>query len=120
MRHRFCKSFVLLAMALQVLNMSIDPVDSLTGVQDIAINEIESCVELIVEVVLDKQNGVQETDEADDSHDRHIPQVVYYACQQAIETEIPVVVVRTKHSTLKVDAFFSPTIPIISPPPKQS
>ena len=100
--------------------MSIDPVDRLTGVQDMAINEIESCVEFLLEVVLDKHNGIEETDEADDATDRHVSHIVYYVYQQPIETEICVVTVTTKHSALKVDPFFSPTIPINSPPPKHS
>jgi hypothetical protein len=120
LRHRFFK-LVLITIAFQVMNMSIDPVDRLIGAQDIAINEMESCVEFILEMVLDKQDAIEETDEPDDSTDRQVSQLILYISQNIIEAKARVCVGgTTKHSTLKVDRFYTHTIPINSPPPKHS
>lgn len=58
---------IIMIVTLQVVNISIDPADTNAGKEDLSINEIESCVELILEVCLKHSDAVRESDEHDDS-----------------------------------------------------
>jgi hypothetical protein len=45
-------TIVCLIVSLQLFNISFDPADTFCGPEDLSINEIESCVELVVEKVM--------------------------------------------------------------------
>jgi hypothetical protein len=121
LRHRFLKCFVLLAIAFQVMNMSIDPIDSHSGAQDIAINEIESCIELVLEVFMEKQNAIEETDETDESTDQNSTNTSFTCFSlvcQAIEFKGPWTQKSSDNVSKTIPSFFSPPLPVNSPPPK--
>jgi hypothetical protein len=121
LRHRLLKCFVLLTIAFQVMNISIDPIDSHSGAQDIAINEIESCIELVLEVFMEKQNAIEETDETDESTDQNSSNTV--TCFNLVSQTIEFKDAWTEQSVVKISkavpSFFSPPLPVSSPPPKQ-
>jgi hypothetical protein len=122
LRHRLLKCFVLLTIAFQVMNISIDPIDSHTGAQDIAINEIESCIELVLEVFMEKQNAIEETDETDESTDQNSSNTVtcFNLASQTIEFEGGWTEKSVVEISKAIPSFFSPTLPVSSPPPKQT
>lgn len=119
LRHRLAKSIVLVAIVLQVVNISIDPVDHLVGAQDIAINEIESCVEFVVEVLMDQPNAIGETDEPDDSSNRQTSFVAFIAlCPTVAEIAVPFTMSENISTAYCVSSFYPPSLSITSPPPK--
>lgn len=117
-RNGILSSAITVATTLQVVNISIDPIDRLIGASDIAVNEIESCVEFIVEVVLNKGDAIEETDEADNTdHRSQIIILFWSATRHVITEELPVD--STADNFAFVNSNFSSLTPsITSPPPK--
>jgi hypothetical protein len=121
LRKEFSKTVVVLAMTLQVINISIDPADQFTGAEDMAINEIESCVELVLEVVLDYHGAIDETDEADDSTQRHASNIILFTLKtSSLISEKPYRIVSVKNAYGYFSQFTSLSLPIVSPPPKHT
>lgn len=121
LRKEFSKTVVVLAMTLQVINISIDPADQFTGAEDMAINEIESCVELVLEVVLDYHGAIDETDEADDSTQRHASNIILFTLKTcSLISEKPYKIVSVKNACGYFSQFTSLSLPIVSPPPKHT
>ncbi len=118
-RQRVLRSFVLMAITFQLTNISVDPVDSLVGAEDVALNEIESCVELVLEVFMGKRDAIKETDEADNSPQKHRfgTMILFCAGQHTIShTDFSD---NTREGFMDyTSAFDSPLLAILSPPPK--
>lgn len=119
MRANATVTVVTLIVNLQILNVSVDPADHTYGYQDISINEVESCVELVLEHILKRDDAVTETNEHDGASGKPHVRVIYifndyYALLQ--------------NNTFKIlpQAMFgevllsltSPSLPIVAPPPK--
>lgn len=60
-------TFITMIVTLQLINISVDPADPGGSREDLSINEIESCVELILEVLLDKTDAIKESDDQDET-----------------------------------------------------
>lgn len=119
LRKEFSKTVIVLAMTLQVINISIDPADQFTGAEDMAINEIESCVELVLEVVLDYHGAIDETDEADDSRQRHASNIILFTLKTcSLISAKPYRIVSVSNAYEHFSQFTSLSLPIVSPPPK--
>ena len=117
-RNGILSSAITVATALQVINISIDPIDQLIGANDIAVNEIESCVEFIVEVVLDKHNAIEETDEADNTGHRSQIIILFWSTTRHVITEVLPVAPSADNFAFVNSDFSSLTLSITSPPPK--
>lgn len=109
-----------MVIAFQLMNMSVDPVDHLVGKDDLAINEIESCVELIVEVLMGKVNAIEETDEADEGGDKRVGVFVmlFSINPKLIEFNTPGSVDNIDQNSCYLSKNYSVPLSIISPPPK--
>jgi hypothetical protein len=116
------KSLVTIAwtmVALQLFNISFDPADQLYGTEDLSINDIESCVEMIVEEVLGHEDAIEEADEADEGQEKPGSTITLFSVFHAsISIERPSKRTRSHHSIFKNSSIESLSPPIISPPPK--
>lgn len=105
--------------AVQILNISIDPADRLFGKEDLSVNEIESCVELILEVLLDHHDAVQENDESDESPDRPGSKLTVFTVADiaTIQKNSILSIARRNylHATTHPESL---TLAIIPPPPR--
>lgn len=62
----------------QVVNMSIDAVDPSASFEDLTINEIETCAEFVLELVLDYDNVIGETHDHDHASGKPcIPHILF-------------------------------------------
>jgi hypothetical protein len=118
LRTKTLKTLFILFVAVQVMNICIDPIDHLTGAQDISINEIESCIEFVVEIVMGKDNAIHETDEADSDHFRHSSIILFFTISKPIVTEKTFTVCSSRTHSYFESNFDSLALPIISPPPR--
>jgi hypothetical protein len=106
-------------MAIQVMNLSIDAVDPSPHYEDLSVNEIESCLEFILEVVLDHSDAITETDDQD--HHTHKPGatlLLYSMSSDVAETEKSFLIIRTEKDFLDPSLFKSLNQTVTSPPPK--
>lgn len=62
-RNRFFMTFISWTVILQLFNTSIDPADPHYGPEDLTINDIESCVEFVLEIVLGHTDAIDEVDD---------------------------------------------------------
>jgi hypothetical protein len=119
LRNRMLRTLISLFIAVQLLNICIDPIDHFTGAQEISINEIESCIEFVLEVVMGNDNAVKESDEADDSSDKQAVTIVLFL---SIDRQLLSVgtsqIKQSKISEHYFSNFSSLAQPINSPPPK--
>jgi hypothetical protein len=118
-RKRSFFTIINVMVALQLFNSSIDAADPHFGSEDLTINDIESCVELVLEVILNREDAITETEEHDASSGKPRTAVFFFAIDQGelLEEKLPEVAAshRTNLSNLP---FKSLTPPILSPPPK--
>jgi hypothetical protein len=113
------RTLISLFIAVQLLNICIDPIDHFTGAQEIAINEIESCIEFVLEVVMGNDNAVKETDEADDSSDKQaVTIVLFLSIDRQLLSVSTSQIEQSKISEHYFSNFSSLALPINSPPPK--
>ena len=110
---------VTLVVTLQVLNISVDPADHSHGYEDLSVNEIESCVELVLEDVLKRSNAVKETDEHDGATIKPHTRIIF------ISNDNTTLVKSNTFELLPArifndvpSALTSLTLPIVAPPPK--
>jgi hypothetical protein len=119
LRAKFLMTIIATIVTLQILNISFDAVDPNLGREDLSINDIESCVEFILEVVLDKTNAIEETDDQDEDSNKPTTSIVLFAISKfwmIEEKEFKTVQARNfNYSQLPIHSY-SP--PIIGPPPK--
>jgi hypothetical protein len=106
-------------MTVQLINMSINVADPSPVMEDLSVNEIESCVELVLEVFLGKEGAIKETNDQDHSSHRtanHIKFCVSDFTNDLIENNFIDAV--KKHDTFLVLNFNSFEHVIIAPPPR--
>jgi hypothetical protein len=112
-------TIVWMIVALQLFNISFDPADHLSGTEDLSINDIESCVEMIVEVVLGHEDAIEESDEADEAPEKPGSAITLFAIfHSKISIETPSKSTINNHSIFRSSSIESLSLPIISPPPK--
>jgi hypothetical protein len=111
-----------LIIAIQIFNVSIDPADDFEGAKDISINEIESCIEFVLEVVLDRKNAIEECDEPDESSDRnsHITVLLFFPNTKNFISERAPTLDDAKPLIHNSSSVVAPTLSVTSPPPKQA
>lgn len=119
LRKKFYSSVLTTMVAVQLLNLSIDAVDPFPHFEDLAINEIESCLELFIEIVLDHKDAIKETDDHDHAPCKTAGMVVLFPCTRPSHTFVNDNTVAKSQFFLK-DLFSikSPVLTIISPPPR--
>lgn len=120
-RDRLLVTIILSSIAIQVLNISIDPKDVSMGPEDLTINEIESYVELLLEVVFENEDAIEETEESDETPIRFELSIILFSINSNpyIFCFAPPMADREEaESALSISFFatFSPTIQ--SPPPE--
>lgn len=79
LRARFLMTIVSSMVMLQIFNISIDPEDLNPIDEDLSINEIESCVELVLEVILDQTDAIEETDEQDEDSRKPTTSITFFS-----------------------------------------
>jgi hypothetical protein len=121
LRRRFLLTVISTVVTLQIVNISIDPADFNSGKEDLSINDIESCVEFVLEVVLNKFDAVKECDEQDEHTSQPTVSIVLFTSEPAFHLQ------EQTFSTIPpplfgygTSFFNSLTLPITSPPPKFS
>lgn len=116
-------TLITLTMTLQVVNISIDPADSNHFREDLSINDIESCVELVLEVFLDKSDAVKEVDEQDESTTTpsSVTITLFNCSEEGLAiTENHFSIIDGLSGSYKLSDFNSLSLPIQSPPPKKA
>lgn len=114
-RNLFCVLFIV-----QILNLSIDAVDPHARVEDLSINDIESCVELVVEIMLGHHNAFEETDDHDHSTFKPGHLLFYSFTTVSIKlenTSQSIERINRRLKTLHADSLHQS---VISPPPKMA
>ena len=119
LRKRLFMTIVCMIVSVQLFNLSFDPADPSFGKEDLSINEIESCLELILEIVLGNDDAVKESDESDEAQDRPGSTVTLFTiCNSESLEENQSIEVRRCLPTINSAHLESPSLPITSPPPK--
>jgi hypothetical protein len=119
LRVRFLMTVVSLTVILQIFNISIDPADPNPANEDLSINDIESCVELIVEVILDQHDAIEETDDQDEESGKPTTSIIFFSIEKfwkIDENEYRLQPCTNSYYCLLSVPNFAPAI--ISPPPK--
>jgi hypothetical protein len=121
LRRKFLMTGITTIIMLQIANISIDPADPNPGNEDLSINDIESCVEFILEIVMDKSDAIEESDEQDEQTRQPNTTIILFASETAVCIEDrPAFLISCSRSNNSTSFFNSLTIPITSPPPKYS
>ena len=119
LRKKIWKTFVTLAVIIPVINVSVDAVDPVCHFEDLAINEIESCAEWILEIGLGNPDAIQETDDHDQSTHRPGNNVVLYSDPDAaISVECAYELIPDPPTDFHPLTLLSLERSILSPPPK--
>jgi hypothetical protein len=119
LRAKFLMTIISTIVTLQILNISFDAVDPNLGREDLSINDIESCVEFILEVVLDKPNAIEETDDQDEDSSKPATSIVLFLITKVwvIEDKGFETLESRNFSYSQLSIFaYSPSI--VGPPPK--
>jgi hypothetical protein len=121
LRRKFLMTAITAIVTLQLANISIDPADLNPGNEDLSINDIESCVEFVLEVVLNRFDAVKECDEKDEQTSQPTASIVLFASEPASHLQDQTFSTIPQPLFNYSTSFFdSLTIPITSPPPKRS
>jgi hypothetical protein len=121
LRNRFFKTIITVLVMFQLINMSIDATDPMPHCEDLSVNEIESCVELIVEVFLEHGNAIQETDDDDGSGTKPVVRLVLFSVMNAgLVLDIAKESSDDQSESPYLVNFKSVARSIVSPPPKNS
>jgi hypothetical protein len=83
LRNKIWQTVISIMVTIQVINMSVDSVHPAPSLEDFTINEIESCAEFVLEVVLGYENAIQETH--DHNHASHKPSANHILFVDALE-----------------------------------
>ncbi len=119
LRKSVFRSGMLVLMTLQLINISINVADPSPVVEDLSINEIESCVELVVEVILGREDAISETNDHDHSTHRTTNLLQLFAGNfSLIAMQNDFSVASTKHESQYIFSCTSIDYPIVSPPPR--
>lgn len=117
MRGRSLQALITSTLIIQLLNFSIDPADHSFS-DDLSVNEIESFMELWVEIVLGNGDVLQETEESDEQKGkRDTPSNFLFnsALTEFLHSSEPH---HVQHNTSSMVDFKSPETPITTPPPR--
>jgi hypothetical protein len=118
-RKKSFMTIISLIVTLQLLNTSFDPADPGYGSEDLSINEIESCLELILEIVMGHENAISESDESDEAPDKPGTIMTLYSIGNwKMPLENPSICIKTRHSLFRIAPIESLSLPITSPPPR--
>jgi hypothetical protein len=121
LRSKSLTAIISMMVALQLMNMSIDAVDAIPHGEDLTINEIESCVELVVEVFMGHHNAIQENDDDDGNVTKPLARIVLYSSQSIGLIQLldyPTEIQKTESPYFM--NFKSVSLSIVSPPPKDA
>jgi hypothetical protein len=61
LRNKIWQTIITVMVTIQVINMSIDGIHPASSLEDLAINEIESCAEFVLEVLFGYEHGIKKT-----------------------------------------------------------
>lgn len=121
LRNEFLMTVLSAIVMLQIANISIDPADPNPGSEDLSINDIESCVEFILEIVMNKFDAVKESDEQDEQSSQPNTSIIFFALDNAVHIKVHVPSEVSSSPFNYITSFFnSLSLPITSPPPKVS
>jgi hypothetical protein len=116
------KSFVTIvwmAVTLQLFNISFDAADPFYGREDLSVNEIESCVEMVLEIVLGHEDAIDESDESDEAPDKPGTNIILFSLfYSTVSIENPTIHTKNYHPIFKSSHIESLSLPITAPPPK--
>lgn len=84
MRTRFFMTFISWMVMLQLFNISFDPADPHHGPEDLTINDIESCVEFVLEVVLGHTDAIDEVDDQDEDSGNPTNSLTLFATEKIL------------------------------------
>lgn len=119
MRQQFLMTIISMVVTLQILNVSIDPVDPHPGKEDLSVNDIESCVELIVEELLGDSNAIHETDDQDEHSSKPACHIILFSLSGSWKIdEQQFKFVSSVRSGYAEMGLYSYVPPIIAPPPR--
>lgn len=119
LRTHFLMTIICSIVALQIFNISVDPADSDLGPEDLTVNDIESCVELVLEVMLDKTDAIGEVDDQDEDSSRPTNAITLFSIEKfwaIANNEFKI----TRSQTFQYTELSVPTFcpSILCPPPK--
>ena len=118
-RKKLFMTIVCMIVSVQLFNLSFDPADPSYGKEDLSINEIESCLELILEIVLGHHDAVKESDESDEAPDRPGSTIILFTISTSVLLEEnQSIEIKSALSIIASTNLESVSLPIISPPPK--
>ena len=118
----FTRIFIV-ALALHLFNLSIDPQDKYPdwAPEDLSVNEIESFTEFFAEVILGKTNAFKEHDERDHESARHGHINIYCLSSNHLTTLrdfYPNILYSHQFQTQIIERTIPSNKEIITPPPK--
>lgn len=121
-QYHFIIRLLCLALALHFLNFSIDSKDAYPNSisENLAVNDIESISELVIEVVFGKSNAFREYDESDDCEGGSINFYKYYCASTVTSSsgQIHYLFTCSNFQILNQQMVLTPSLNISSPPPK--
>ena len=119
LRNKYWQTVVSVVITIQVVNMSVDAVHPSPNFEDLTINEIETCAEFVLEVILGYDNAIKETHDHDHSSGKpSSPHILFASIAQSpsLSTQLNVVVIFAQsHYSDHLAAGFLMTF---YPPPK--
>jgi hypothetical protein len=119
LRKKFFVTIVWVTVTLQLFNISFDPADPFCGREDLSVNEIESCIEMVLEIVLGHEDAIEENDESDEAPDKPGATVILFSLfYSSVSVENPTVHTKNYHPIFKSSHIESLSLPITAPPPK--
>lgn len=120
LRTKILVTITCIVVGLQIFNISFDPVDNHAGMEDLSINEIESCLELVLEIALNQENAIEETDESDEAPNKPGTSLLLFSFfKPVVLIENQIANARKQYGTFKNTQTKSLTLSIIPPPPKK-
>ncbi len=104
-------------MCFYMANLSIDVAD-IQGTFDPSVNEIESMVEFVYEIVLDQKNLMPEHDEPDPESEIYFLNLDFNIADNSLSISPLVFCVKDSFSGYGANLFNNPHLRIVLPPPK--
>lgn len=119
LRTNFLRTIISWVVMLQLLNISIDPPDRHYGPEDLTINDIESCLELVLEVFLGHDNFIGEVDDQDDDSGQPTNAITLFAVETPSTFSKEMVALAGQENSPYTEVFVPIfCLPIPGPPPK--
>ena len=119
LRTNFLRTIISWVVMLQLLNISIDPPDRHYGPEDLSINDIESCLELVLEVFLGHDNLIDEVDDQDDESGQPTNALTLFAVETPWTINDERVALVRQEDSMYTELFVPNYCrPVQGPPPK--